>query len=88
MLGVDPYERLRIDDVGDLTLSPYDPIAVLRDVDQFFSPVFEANTTPLSFGSDHSLTLPILRAAARKYGPVAMIQFDSHLNTWGTYFGI
>ena len=88
ILGVDPYERLRIDDIGDVTLSPYDPIAVLTDVDRFFSPLFAAGATPLSFGGDHSLTLPILRAAAKTHGPLAMVQFDSHLDTWGAYFGM
>lgn len=88
ILGVDPYERLRIDDIGDVTLSPYDPIAVLTDVERFYSPLFVAGSTPLSFGGDHSLTLPILRAAAKTYGPLAMVQFDSHLDTWGAYFGM
>jgi agmatinase len=88
ILGVDPYRRLRIDDVGDVTLSPYDPIAVLGDVERSYSPLFAAGSTPLTFGGDHSLTLPILRAAAKKHGPLAMVQFDSHLDTWGAYFGM
>lgn len=88
VLGVDPYKVLRIDDAGDLTVSPYDPMAALRTIDDFYRPIFAAGQTPLTFGGDHSITLPILRAAAAAHGPVAMIQFDSHLDTWGAYFGM
>ncbi len=88
ILGVDPYERLCIDDVGDLTVSPYDPIGSLKIIADRFRPIFGAGQRPLSFGGDHSITLPILRAAAATYGPLAMIQFDSHLDTWGAYFGM
>jgi agmatinase len=88
ILGVDPYQTLRIDDVGDLTVSPYDPMAALTTIADHFRPLFAAGQTPLTFGGDHSITLPILRAAAERYGPVALVQFDSHLDTWGAYFGM
>jgi agmatinase len=88
ILGIDPYEVLRIDDAGDLTVSPYDPMAALETISAYYRPIFAAGQTPLTFGGDHSITLPILRAAAAKHGPVAMMQFDSHLDTWGAYFGM
>ncbi len=87
ILGIDPYEAVRIDDTGDLTVSPYDPMGSLTTIDEHFRPIFAAGQFPLSFGGDHSITLPILRAAAATHGPIAMIQFDSHLDTWSTYFG-
>jgi len=87
ILEIDPYEAMRIDDTGDLTVSPYDPMAALTTIDEYFRPIFAAGQNPLSFGGDHSITLPILRAAAATHGPIAMIQFDSHLDTWSTYFG-
>lgn len=88
ILGVDPYKVLRIDDIGDLTVSPYDPMAALTTIADFYGQIFAAGQTPLTFGGDHSITLPILRAAAAAHGPIAMIQFDSHLDTWGAYFGM
>jgi len=42
----------------------------------------------LTFGGDHSITLPILRAAAATHGPVALVQIDAHLDTWDAYFGM
>jgi agmatinase len=41
---------------------------------------------PIGLGGDHSITLASLRAAAKVYGPVAMIHFDSHTDTWDTYY--
>jgi agmatinase len=87
ILGIDPYQALKIDDVGDLTVTPYEPLAAFATIAEHYKPIFAAGQTPLTFGGDHSITLPILRAAAATHGPLAMIQFDSHLDTWSTYFG-
>ena len=46
----------------------------------------ESKTIPLSIGGDHLVSLPILRALA-KNKPLGMFQFDSHSDTWDTYFG-
>jgi agmatinase len=36
----------------------------------------------LSFGGDHSVSYPLLKAHAKKYGPIALVQFDAHCDTW------
>lgn len=41
----------------------------------------------MTLGGDHTISLPLLRAMARKHGPVALLHFDAHLDTWDTYFG-
>ncbi|MEQ1738078.1 MAG: agmatinase, partial [Rhodoglobus sp.] len=41
----------------------------------------------LALGGDHSVALPILRAMFERHGPIAVIHFDAHLDTWDTYFG-
>ena len=38
-------------------------------------------------GGDHSISLPVLRAVSRVHGPLALVQFDAHIDTWGDYFG-
>ena len=88
LLEIDPFQAIRIDDVGDLTVSPYDPIGAISTIADHFKPIFAAGKATLTFGGDHSITLPILRAAAAAHGPVALIQFDAHLDTWSTYFGM
>jgi agmatinase len=87
LLGLDPFRALRIDDAGDLGVTPFDPVVAFDTIAENFRPIFAAGQAPLTFGGDHSITLPILRAAAATRGPLAMIQFDSHLDTWSTYFG-
>ena len=49
--------------------------------------ILEAGVTPIVLGGDHSITLPELRAVAEKFGPVALIHFDSHGDVWDEYFG-
>jgi agmatinase len=49
--------------------------------------IIGAGAIPLAVGGDHSISLPILRAIARKHGPVGLVQFDAHIDTWDEYFG-
>ncbi len=46
-----------------------------------------AATHLLSIGGDHTVALPLLRAMHRRHGPIALLHFDAHLDTWDTYFG-
>src|SRR6476659_10103443 len=49
--------------------------------------ILDAGAAPLIVGGDHSISLPVLRAVARVHGPLALVQFDAHIDTWGDYFG-
>ena len=51
------------------------------------TPLFAAGVTPIFLGGDHSVTLPLLRAAAAEHGPLALLHFDSHSDLWDGYFG-
>ncbi len=41
----------------------------------------------VAIGGDHTVALPLLRATAARHGPLALVHFDAHLDTWDTYFG-
>jgi agmatinase len=41
----------------------------------------------VAVGGDHTVALPLLRATSRRHGPLALVHFDAHLDTWDTYFG-
>src|SRR5207247_7419183 len=47
----------------------------------------DAVVIPLAIGGDHSITLAELRAIHKRYGPVGLIDFDSHTDTWDNYWG-
>ena len=60
---------------------------VRRDRGRAFGAIAQAGAVPIVAGGDHSISLPMLRAVAGKHGPVALVQFDAHIDTWGDYFG-
>ncbi|MFQ5913870.1 MAG: agmatinase [Nitrospinota bacterium] len=87
VLDVDPYKVLNFGDAGDLSLSPMDLNRTFAIVEERFRQVYQAGVTPVSFGGDHSLTLPVLRGVSERYPRVSLLQMDAHLDTWDSYFG-
>jgi agmatinase len=86
-LKVAPFERLRVADYGDVDVAPVSIEATFAAIERDVSALVQAGVTPLSVGGDHSVTLPILRALARRHGPLALVHFDAHPDTWDEYFG-
>ncbi|MEW9555206.1 agmatinase [Nonomuraea sp. NPDC050783] len=83
-LDVSPFERVQVADAGDIAANPFDIGAAIESIEEAASSI-EARL--VTIGGDHTIALPLLRAAARKHGPVALLHFDAHLDTWDTYFG-
>ncbi len=81
-----PYDNFDIADIGDCPVNPVDLQDSLAKIKEFYGNVVTSKTIPLSIGGDHLISLPILRALA-KDGPVGLFQFDSHSDTWDSYFG-
>ena len=81
-----PYDIFNIGDIGDCPVNPVDINDTLYKIENFFSNIVDSKTIPISIGGDHLISLPILRALA-KDGPIGLFQFDSHTDTWDTYFG-
>jgi guanidinopropionase len=84
--GIAPYRLARCGDLGDTPVNPADLNDSLDRIKVFFDKVHAVGTVPLSAGGDHLITLPILRAIATS-GPLGMVHFDAHSDTWDTYFG-
>jgi len=81
-----PYDKFNIADIGDCPVNPADLKNSLSKIEDFYKKIIASNTIPLSIGGDHLVSLPILRALAKKE-PIGLFQFDSHSDTWDTYFG-
>ena len=47
----------------------------------------DGGTKLITLGGDHTIALPLLRSLHRDHGPIAVLHFDAHLDTWDTYFG-
>ena len=83
--GVSPLDVLG--DAGDLRLPNASPLPVLRDAIQTAADALMAQHHCVFLGGDHSITLPLLRAAHARYGPVGLLHFDAHCDTWQDHFG-
>jgi agmatinase len=84
--GLDLLEAVSTVDFGDLPIAPGDTEGTYRRIEEALAPVVEAGVFPLVMGGDHSITLAELRALARVNGPLALVQLDSHTDTWESYF--
>ncbi|WP_410619054.1 agmatinase [Amycolatopsis sp. cmx-8-4] len=86
-LDVSPFAEMQVVDAGDIAVNPFN-IGEAIEVLQQEAEALQANGTRLvTVGGDHTIALPLLRAAAKRHGPVALLHFDAHLDTWDTYFG-
>jgi len=87
VLDVGIFDHCSGVDYGDLSVVPGYIEDCYERIEQELDPLFNAGVMPFVLGGDHAITLPELRAAAKKHGPVALILFDSHTDTQDEYFG-
>jgi agmatinase len=86
-LDVPIFDHLSVIDYGDVPVVPGYIEESYRRIEEGLKPIHDAGVTPIVLGGDHSIALPELRAAAAVHGPLALVQFDSHPDTWDAYFG-
>ncbi|MBX3312171.1 MAG: agmatinase [Microbacteriaceae bacterium] len=86
-LDVSVFEAANIVDVGDLAINPFNIEQTIEIIERSATEIVESGANLLTLGGDHTIALPLLRASAKKYGKVALLHFDAHLDTWDTYFG-
>ncbi|TMR96325.1 agmatinase [Nonomuraea basaltis] len=87
VLDVSPFERVQVADAGDIACNPFDIGEAIETIDAAASELLAGGAKPVTIGGDHTIALPLLRAVSRVHGPVALLHFDAHLDTWDTYFG-
>jgi agmatinase len=86
-LGVVIFDHLSVIDYGDVPVVPGFIEASYEKISEGLEPIHRAGVVPIVLGGDHSIALPELRVAAAVHGPLALVQFDSHPDTWDSYFG-
>jgi len=84
---VSPFDRLNVADAGDIDAAPVSIEKCYEAVEARIGDIADAGARPIVIGGDHSISLPVLRALAKRHGPVALVQFDAHIDTWDEYFG-
>ncbi|OIQ27190.1 MAG: agmatinase [Alphaproteobacteria bacterium MedPE-SWcel] len=85
--GASPFDQLNIADIGDLAINTFNLPESLRIIEDSYDAILSQDVLPVAMGGDHSITLPILRAIARKHGPVALIHIDAHADVNDEMFG-
>ncbi|HEX7996209.1 MAG TPA: agmatinase [Streptosporangiaceae bacterium] len=86
-LDVSPFARLQVVDASDIAVNPFSIDEAVAAIERGARDLLERVPHLLTLGGDHTIALPLLRAFAAVHGPVAVVHFDAHLDTWDTYFG-
>jgi agmatinase len=85
--GVSPFAGQQVADAGDLAVNPFAIDEAIAQIEAGARAILERAGRLVTIGGDHTIALPLLRAVAAQHGPVAVVHFDAHLDTWDTYFG-
>jgi len=80
---IDVFERVKAADGGNVAFPPFDPAAMREAVQRDVALILKEGAAPFVAGGDHSVALPVLRALHARYGPVAVVHVDAHLDTSG-----
>ena len=85
--GAAPFDTLQVADLGDVPINTYSIDKSMGIIAAFYDRVLASGCKPLTMGGDHTIALPILRALARKHGPVALVHVDAHADINEDMFG-
>jgi agmatinase len=84
---VSPFATVQVADAGDIAANPFDIAAAISAIESGADDLGARAGRLVTLGGDHTIALPLLRAVVKRHGPVAVLHFDAHLDTWDTYFG-
>jgi agmatinase len=86
-LQVPVFASQQVADAGDLAVNPFSIDEAISAIERGARALLDRTRFVLTLGGDHTVALPLLRAVCAVHGPVAVVHFDAHLDTWDTYFG-
>jgi agmatinase len=84
---VTPFSSQQVVDAGDIAANPYNITEAVTQIQEAAAELSADGKRLVVIGGDHTIALPLLRVVAERHGPVAVLHFDAHLDTWDTYFG-
>ena len=85
--GAAPFDSLQVADIGDVAINTFDLKKSVKLIEKAYDRILAQDCIPLTLGGDHTLVLPILRAMAKKHGPVALVHVDAHADINDEMFG-
>ena len=85
---VEPFKVQQVADAGDIACNPFNIEEAIKQIEDGAYELLKKTGGIISMGGDHTIAFPLLRAVNKiNKGPVALVHFDAHLDTWDTYFG-
>lgn len=85
--GAAPFDSLSVADIGDVPINTFSLLKSVQIIEDYYRQLNDFSLVPLTLGGDHTISLPILRALSKKYGPVGLIHIDAHTDTNDEMFG-
>jgi agmatinase len=85
-LDVSPFTTIQVVDAGDVPVTPFSIEEAMGQIAAHAADLLQGDRRVIAIGGDHTIALPMLRSVNRAHGPVALVHFDAHLDTWDTYF--
>ena len=85
--GAAPFDSLQVADIGDLAINTFSLSDSLKIIASSYDAILNHDVMPMAIGGDHSITLPVLRAIAKRHGPVALVHVDAHADVNEHMFG-
>lgn len=82
-----PFDSIAIADYGDVPINTFNLLKSIDIITEFYDEVVASDVKPFTMGGDHTIVLPILRALAKKHGPVAVVHIDAHTDINDLQFG-
>ncbi|MFT4720178.1 MAG: guanidinobutyrase [Candidatus Azotimanducaceae bacterium] len=82
-----PFDSFQVADLGDVPINAFNLLKSIDIIEAFYDDALQYDMKPVSFGGDHTISLPILRAIARQHGPVALVHVDAHADINDEMFG-
>jgi len=86
-VGALPFELAQVVDAGDVACTPFGPEEAVAQIEAAAETLLGGGGRLVAIGGDHTVALPLLRATSARHGPLALVHFDAHLDTWDVYFG-
>lgn len=86
-LEVAPFAAHQVVDAGDIACSTYVIDDAIATIERATTELTDGGGRLVSLGGDHTIAFPLLRTTHRRHGPVALVHFDAHVDTYDTYMG-
>jgi agmatinase len=78
----DPFDRLAVVDYGDCEFDHGHPETMVPYIEKHIAGILNGGAASLVLGGDHFVTYPVLKAYAAHHGPLSLVHFDAHSDTW------